>query len=60
MTEENAQLLQVIFGEIRNRRQIDAVLDETLGVFAKADALKKVFNPPHAAPAKRGYLGLTP
>jgi hypothetical protein len=45
MAENNADLLEVRFGKIGKRRQIDAVLDETLGVFAKAEALKPVFDP---------------
>lgn len=47
MTEEHPQLFQIFFCKIGKRRQVDAVLDETLGVFAEADALKPVFDPLH-------------
>ena len=50
MAEKNTQLLQIIFCEMGDCRQINAVLDETLGVFAEADALKPVFDPRTAVP----------
>jgi len=50
VAEENAEFLEILFGEVRERRQIDAVLGETRGVLAQAETIEPTHDPLHRDP----------
>ena len=49
MAEGDAELLEVVSVEVRQRRRIDPVLDEQVGVLAEADTVQPLLQVAYAA-----------
>jgi hypothetical protein len=60
ITENDAQFLQVLIGQVGKNREINAVLGETQGVLGHAELLEPVRNLLHGGPVQKARIKFIP
>jgi hypothetical protein len=51
MPEENAKFLEILIGQMRKNRDVDAILSEALRILGKADILQPLGDMVHHPPS---------